>query len=206
MFIIEFFRIRFKQLSLKSMNLFEKNSIQLSDKKRKLFWNQFHQEYVNLYSEIDQFNLTLCSILLFTELVSKSSAVICLLFYSHQIKMHMQNTLITLIFITIFISINILNFRIAHLPSYNRLCWLSIHRWIARSQWSNVERKEFINRLPLRYSLKSRLFLQSMTRNQFGFTCGRMFFISKFKYIQMFIMNFHMAIKFYKKICLSQTK
>nr|XP_027196933.1 uncharacterized protein LOC113791364 [Dermatophagoides pteronyssinus] len=140
---------------------------------KKLFWNQFHQEYVNLYSEIDQFNLTLCSILLFTELVSKSSAVICLLFYSHQIKMHMQNTLITLIFITIFISINILNFRIANLPSYNRICWLSIHRWIARSQWLNLKRKKPKNNLPLRYSFKSRLFLQSMTNNLFGFTCGR---------------------------------
>uniref|UniRef100_A0A6P6XUE8 Uncharacterized protein LOC113791361 n=1 Tax=Dermatophagoides pteronyssinus TaxID=6956 RepID=A0A6P6XUE8_DERPT len=85
------------------------------------------------------------------------------------------------------------------LPSYNRLCCLSIHRWIARSQWSNV--KLILNRLPLRYSLKSRLFLQTMTRNQFGFTCGRMYFISKFKCIQMFILNFHMAIKFYKKIC-----
>nr|XP_027196928.1 uncharacterized protein LOC113791358 [Dermatophagoides pteronyssinus] len=118
--------------------------------------------------------------------MSKSFFVICLLYYSHQTK--------------------ILNFLIAHLPSYNRNCWLSVHRWIARSQWSNVERKKHRNRLPLRYSLKSRLFLQTMTRNQFGFTCGRMFFISKFKYIQMFIMNFHMAIKFYKKICLSQNK
>nr|XP_027196927.1 uncharacterized protein LOC113791357 [Dermatophagoides pteronyssinus] len=108
----------------------------------------------------------------------------------------------TFILIAMIFLINILNFRIANLPSYNRLCWLSIHRWIARLQWSNEERKKHRNRFPLRYSLKPRLFLQIMTNNQFGFTCGRIFFISKFKYIQMFILNFHMAIKFYKKICL----
>nr|XP_027196923.1 uncharacterized protein LOC113791352 [Dermatophagoides pteronyssinus] len=117
--------------------------------------------------------------------------------------MHIQNTVTTFIFVALFCLTNSLYFRIAHLPSYNQNCCLSIHRWIARSQWSNVERKQSHNRLPLRYSFKSRLFLQSMTNNLFGFTCGQMFFISKFKYIQMFILNFHMAIKFYKKICLT---
>ncbi|XP_075681368.1 uncharacterized protein LOC113797649 [Dermatophagoides pteronyssinus] len=172
---------------------------------QKSIWYRFHYQYVYLYSETYKFNSAVRFILLITELMSKSTVVICLLFYSHQTKMYLQNTLVTLIFITIFCLISGLNFRIAQLPSYNRLCWLSLHRWIARSQWLNLERKQSHNRLPLRYSLKSRLFLQSMTNNQFGFTCGRLFFISKFKYIQMFIMNFHMAIKFYKKICLSQT-
>nr|XP_027196925.1 uncharacterized protein LOC113791355 [Dermatophagoides pteronyssinus] len=173
---------------------------------QKSIWYRFHYQYVYLYSETYKFNSAVRFILLITELMSKSTVVICLLFYSHQTKMYLQNTLVTLIFITIFCLISGLNFRIAQLPSYNRLCWLSLHRWIARSQWLNLERKQSHNRLPLRYSLKSRLFLQSMTNNQFGFTCGRLFFISKFKYIQMFIMNFHMAIKFYKKICLSQTE
>ena len=204
-FGVEFFRIRLKQLSIKSMNLL-KNSIQSSNLQRKLFWYRFHSYYVYLYSETDKFNQTIQEALLFLEMMSKSLVVICLLYYSHQTKMHLQNSLVTIILITVFCLINILNFRIAHIPLYNRVCWLSIHRWIARSQWSNMERKKHRNRLPLRYYFKSRLFLSIMTNNQFGFTCGRMFFISKFKYIQMFIMNFHMAIKFYKKICLSQNK
>mgnify|MGYP006887435620 FL=1 len=204
-FIIEFFRIRFKQLSIKSMNIFE-NPFQSSNPQRKLFWYRFHSQYVYLYSETDRFNQALRYVLLFLEMMSKSLVVICLLFYSHQTKMYLENTLSTFILIAIFCLISSLNFLIADIPSYNRVCWLSIHRWIARSQWSNKERKKHRNRFPLRYSLKPRLFLQTMTRNLFGFTCGRMFFISKFKYIQMFIMNFHMAIKFYKKICLSQNK
>uniref|UniRef100_A0A6P6Y9F4 Uncharacterized protein LOC113796037 n=1 Tax=Dermatophagoides pteronyssinus TaxID=6956 RepID=A0A6P6Y9F4_DERPT len=146
--------------------------IQLSNKQRKLFWFRFHSDYVYLYSEADKFNLTLRNILLFFELMSKSVVVIGLLFYSHQTKMRMQNTLTTFLFISLFITINILNFRIAHIPSYNRLCWLSVHRWIARLQWLNLDQRKLLNRFPLRYSIKSRLFLQSMTRNQFGFTCG----------------------------------
>ncbi|KAH9425032.1 FH2 domain-containing protein 1 [Dermatophagoides pteronyssinus] len=170
------------------MNLF-KNSFQSSNLQRKLFWYRFHSDYVYLYSETDKFNQTIRDVLLFLEMMSKSLVVICLLYYSHQTKMHLQNSLVTLIFITVFCLINILNFRIAHLPSYNRICWLSIHRWIARSQWSNVERKKHRNRLPLRYSFKSRLFLQTMTNNQFGFTCGR-------------ILNFRIAhLPSYNQIC-----
>uniref|UniRef100_A0A6P6YGC9 Uncharacterized protein LOC113797649 n=1 Tax=Dermatophagoides pteronyssinus TaxID=6956 RepID=A0A6P6YGC9_DERPT len=147
--------------------------ILLSFIQRKLFWYQFHSDYVHLYSETDQFNQALRYVLLFTEFWSKSVVVIGLLFYSHQTKMQMQNTLIIFIFILVFSTINILNFSIAHIPSYNRVCWLSVHRWIARSQWLNLDQRKLLNRFPLRYSLKSRLFLQSMTRNQFGFTCGR---------------------------------
>nr|XP_027196926.1 uncharacterized protein LOC113791356 [Dermatophagoides pteronyssinus] len=93
----------------------------LSCRNKKLFWYQFHTDYVYLFSETYKFNLTLRYILLFIELLSKSLVIICLLFYSHQTEMHIQNTLITLIFMTVFISINILNFRIAHIPSYNRI-------------------------------------------------------------------------------------
>ena len=147
-FIIEFFRIQFKQLSIKSMNLFE-NLIKSSKRKRKLFWYRFHSDYVHLYSETNQFNQILRYILLFFETMSKSFFVICLLYYSHQTKMYLQNTVVTLTFLLIFCLLSSLNFLIAHLPSYNRNCWLSVHRWIARSQWANVERKKHRNRLPL---------------------------------------------------------
>ena len=150
------------------------------------------------------FNLTARNILFFIELLSKSSVVICLLFISQQTKMNIQITFVALAFMSSFFLLNSLYFRVAHMPSYNRICWQSIHRWIARSQWLSMQRNVFTNSFPLRYSIKSRLFIQTMTNNRFGFTCGRMFFISKFKYIQMFIMNFHMAIKFYKKICLKK--
>nr|XP_046913248.1 uncharacterized protein LOC124494134 [Dermatophagoides farinae] len=202
-FNMEFFIVRLKQLSSKSALILQ-NPFQSSIRERKLFWYKFHSEYVALYSETAKINLTARSVLFFIELLSKSAVVICLLFISQQTKMNVQNTIVPLAFMSTFSLVNILYFRVAHMPSYNRICWLSIHRWIARTQWLSMERKKFHNRLPLRHSLKSCLFVQTMTSNQFGFTCGRMFFITKFKYIQLFIMNFHMAIKFYKKICLTK--
>ncbi|KAH9522983.1 hypothetical protein DERF_006536 [Dermatophagoides farinae] len=177
-FIMEFFIVRLKQLSSKSALILQ-NSFQSSIKVQKLFWYRFHYEYVTLYSEMAIFNLTARNILFFIELLSKSSVVICLLFISQQTKMNIQITFVALAFI--------LYFRVAHMPSYNRICWLSIHRWIARTQWLSMQRNVFTNSFPLRYSLKSRLFVQTMTNNLFGFTCGRMFFISKFKYIQIFL-------------------
>ena len=196
-FIMEFFIVRLKQLSSKSALLLQNP--------RKLFWYKFHFEYVALYSETAKINSTARSILFFIELLSKSAVVICLLFISQQTKMNAQNTIVALAFMSTSSLVNILYFRIAHMPSYNRICWQSIQRWIARSQWLSLQRNVFTNSFPLRYSIKSRLFIQTMTNNLFGFTCGRMFFINKFKFIQMFIMNFHMAIKFYKKICLKKT-
>ena len=80
-FIIEFFRIRLKQLSIESINLF-KNSFQSSNRKRKLFWYRFHSQYVYLYSETHRFNLILRDVLLFLEMMSKSLVVICLLYYN----------------------------------------------------------------------------------------------------------------------------
>uniref|UniRef100_A0A6P6XYA1 Uncharacterized protein LOC113791360 n=1 Tax=Dermatophagoides pteronyssinus TaxID=6956 RepID=A0A6P6XYA1_DERPT len=164
--------IFFFLLICQSIFLIGESLMMLIIRKRKLFWYRFHSDYVYLYSETEKFNSILRYILFIIELMSKSLIIICLLYYSHQLKMHIQNTIVILIIIAMFFLINILNFRIAQIPSYNRICWLSIHRWIARSQWLNLQRKQFINRLPLRYSLKSRLFLQSMTNNQFGFTCG----------------------------------
>ncbi|KAH9493872.1 hypothetical protein DERF_014600 [Dermatophagoides farinae] len=185
-FIMEFFIVRLKQLSSKSALLLQ-NSFQSSIRVQKLFWYRFHSEYVSLYSEMAIFNLTARNILFFIELLSKSSVVICLLFISQQTKMNIQITFVALAFMSSFFLLNILYFRVAHMPSYNRICWQSIHRWIARSQWLSMQRNVFTNSFPLRYSIKSRLFIQTMTNNRFGFTCGRMFFISKFKYIQIFL-------------------
>ncbi|OTF73252.1 hypothetical protein BLA29_014168, partial [Euroglyphus maynei] len=86
------------------------------------------------------------------------------------------------------------------LPSYNRRCCKTLVKWLARIQWSNkTPRKNAIKWT----SIKSNLFLQVMTGNQFGYKCGHLFFITKFKYIELLMMNFPLVVLFYEKICMN---
>ncbi|KAH9501068.1 hypothetical protein DERF_011937 [Dermatophagoides farinae] len=50
----------------------------------------------------------------------------------------------------------------------------------------------------LRAIIKSNLFVQTMTNNQLGFTCGHLFYITKYKYNELILMNIPLILMFYK--------
>ena len=128
-----------------------------------------------------------------------------LLFYSKQSGWNIFTTFVIMAFLSVFCLINGLYSRIADLSSHNQKCARLILQRIARTQWSlmNVDEKKV--QLPKRYSdrylINLSLFAQTMTNNRYGFTYGQVFYITKFRYIQLFIMNFILILKFYKKTC-----
>nr|XP_027200282.1 uncharacterized protein LOC113794362 [Dermatophagoides pteronyssinus] len=144
--------------------------------------------------------------LLYVETISKSSIIIAVMFYSEQEEISQYCVMAIVSLLSIFFYITTLYSRVARLPSNNRRCCKSIMSWLARTQWSLPETKFYKSfkgrkiKVINRTTIKSNLFVQIMRENKLGFTCGHLFFITKFKYIQLLLLNFTLIIKFYKKI------
>ncbi|KAH7644409.1 hypothetical protein HUG17_6771 [Dermatophagoides farinae] len=163
----------------------------------RLFWPMFTKEYVQLYYEVAIFNQTVSNIFLDIEIISKSSIIFGILFYSKQIhQMNVYNTIIVTLFLAGFIYTNGLYSRVAQFPHFNLLGGRTIMQWIGRTQ--QLQRKNI--RLSPRNVIKTNLFAQTMSNNQFGISCGQVFFITKYKYTELFLMNFVMTIMFYEKL------
>ncbi|KAH9419735.1 hypothetical protein DERP_001566 [Dermatophagoides pteronyssinus] len=216
LFLVEFFHIRMKHLLMKSISA--SNSYHLIIKqnginKTRLFWNKFHNEYLKLFTETIRFNPTLSFLLFILDIISKGAIIVAILFYSRQTHLNLFSTTSIMIMLMTFFYPIILYSRVSRLPTCNQLCTKYLLNWLARTQWlilKQNDRKILINKKSYqkisRYSFKSNLFIQIMNNNRFGFTCGHLFFITKFKYIQLLLLNINLIIKFYKKIIHSSQK
>ncbi|KAH7638082.1 hypothetical protein HUG17_9187 [Dermatophagoides farinae] len=150
---------------------------------RKIFWNLYHREYITLYSNIAKLNESAKFSLLAVETISKSAAMIACVFYSKQVKMTMINSLLVFCMIFAFLFVNLMYYQIASLPTYNTKCIQIIFKWLARSQWSEKFVKtnnincfsHKIQQIRGRQSMKWNFFVQTMTDNKLGFTCGHIF-------------------------------
>ncbi|KAH7638032.1 hypothetical protein HUG17_9137 [Dermatophagoides farinae] len=178
---------------------------------KRIFWNQFHFEYIILYGKISRLNESAKVILLAMEMIAKSAIMISCVFYSQQIKMVEANTFLVTIFIIVFLYVNIMYLRIAILPTYNEQCLRSILRWLIRSQWrhkfSDVQQNKqstfyarIVQRIRWRQTLKSNLFIQATVNNRLGFTCGHMFHINKFKFTELIMLNIPYILMLYKHV------
>ncbi|KAH7638045.1 hypothetical protein HUG17_9150 [Dermatophagoides farinae] len=85
------------------------------------------------------------------------------------------------------------------LPSYNERCVQNLHHWLIRSQFHS----KFKPIIRWRQSMKANLFVQAMVNNRFGFTCGPLFHINKYKFFEMLLMNISWIILFHKQMCLN---
>nr|XP_027205500.1 uncharacterized protein LOC113799113 [Dermatophagoides pteronyssinus] len=121
-FLIEYLIIRFRQLCQLSKELEIRNRI--------FFWKQFHYKYIKLYHETYQLNGTVQTVLFIIGIISKSAAIIALIFYSRQEKIGIHNTLaiINLAFISIYS--NILFIRVSRMPTLNQQCTKSLTKWL----------------------------------------------------------------------------
>ncbi|KAH7638014.1 hypothetical protein HUG17_9118 [Dermatophagoides farinae] len=177
----------------------------LNEKINKIFWNRFQIEYVNLYAETAQLNRTVSLILFYMETMSKFAIIFSCVFISQQLKMNWMSFSSVMAIMSLFFLILCLNCIITTIPSIDKNCSKFIFYDLARSQW---HRFRMVNQsmtvsLVWRHWIKSNLFVQTMTENRFGFTCGQLFFITKFKYFEMLFLNLPLIMLFYKKICLS---
>lgn len=194
-FVVEFLKIRLKQLHTFLRIEFKLFRFTTVANFRKI-WKKFYPNYIRIYSETIKMNQTEKIIFFNLELISKSAIIISALFIGQQLKMNIMNTFVALVFIIVFCYTTLLYSRVSYLPFYNQLCSRALMDGVARQKPIPFVLKHF-------YSIKSHLLIQTMANNRLGFTCGEMFFITRFKYIQLFILNFHLIIKFYKKICIS---
>ncbi|KAH7644385.1 hypothetical protein HUG17_6747 [Dermatophagoides farinae] len=181
-----------------------------------LNWKKFSENYVKCFTETSILNETLSSIFLDIEFISKSAFICGTLFYSQQIHMNLYSVLAILLFLSPFCYSNALYMRVAKFPSYNQFGYHYLFNWLARLQWFDNNnnnnnnrlklqtRRRYNHRLWIRNQIKSNLFIQTISsmNHRFGFTCGQAFFITKFKFIEIFLMNFVLILLFYKKICL----
>nr|XP_027200281.1 uncharacterized protein LOC113794361 [Dermatophagoides pteronyssinus] len=205
-FVIEFFQVKFEELDKLAKKV--SNRHWTKNEFMKIFWSRFQVEYVKLYAEISDFNKSFSVMLLYMETVSKSSIIISCMFYSKQKEIGEYFMVAILSLMSTFVCVTSLYSRVARLPSHNRRCCKSIIKWLARTQWSSSKTKfkNTITRQGIiiinRTTIKSNLFVQTMSENQLGFTCGHLFFITKFKYIELLLMNIPMIFMFYEQLCM----
>ena len=205
-FVIELFQVKLEELFKLAQRMFSRRWNRSGLKK--IFWNQFQVKYVKLYAETADFNRSFGKMLLYIEMVSKSSIIISCMFYSEQKEISQYCITAILSLMSAFVCVTSLYSRVARLPSHNRRCCKSIIKWLARTQWSSSKTKfkNTITRQGIiiinRTTIKSNLFVQTMSENQLGFTCGHLFFITKFKYIELLLMNIPMIFMFYEQLCM----
>ena len=208
LFLVEYIKIKLQQLSClkQTVNGLQKNNPTVHimiEWRKKLIWNRFQSRYVRYYAETIQLNGTVRIVLFYMEIISKISIMISCIFYSRQKHLSWSNTALILSLISEFFFVTGVYSRMANIYTYNQLIAKSMMQMIARSQWLRNKHRNRNNRSihywP--YSIKSNLFVQTMTNNGFGFTCGRIFQITKYRYIELICWNIPIIIIFYKKIC-----
>lgn len=197
--LIEFCRIRMKRLYNLS-KIIESNN-QRSIRFSRSLWKRFVNDYCELFHDISRLNQTVRITLFNLEMISKSSIMTAFVFYIQQTDMKIANITIILALISAFTYTTCLYSRVSIIPSYNQCCVRLFYNLFARLQCSNQMTKSNneISNKNYRHTIRKNLFLQTMSINRFGFSCGQIFFITRFKYIQLLMMNFPLVLKFYKK-------
>ncbi|KAH7638038.1 hypothetical protein HUG17_9143 [Dermatophagoides farinae] len=200
LYYLLFFTYRIKQLYRISWSII-KASFYSSYLAKKRFWFHFFREYIILYGTTVRLNRSVKVALLIIELINKSLVIFGCVFYSKQIGMTVVNAVFIMTAIFTFIFTNFTYSRIARIPEYNRKSAQYLLQWLSRSQFQNKRLDASIKRMvELRTIIKSNLFVQTMTNNQLGFTCGHLFYITKYKYNELILMNISLILMFYKQI------
>lgn len=204
-FLIEFLTKRFKQLAdiTNVINLSFINRLEYGI----IMFNRFRRDYVQLFKETKHFNGTVSFVLLYIEIGSKAWAIIFCLFHSQQIRMNFIIIISGFTLISLFFFIIGFYSRLAKMPSINQFCYRRLAFWIARRSKYRLKPKYYCTyqQNSIRIDMiKLNLYLQTIANNCFGFTCGQLFFITKFKYMELFLLNIPIIMLFYRKICMME--
>ncbi|KAH9493678.1 hypothetical protein DERF_014416 [Dermatophagoides farinae] len=176
------------------------------------FWPQFIKEYDNINAQMFMLNQASSMVFFVVEAISKIAIIFCTLFYSKQSAMNIYNTIIVLFLLAAFIYSNGIYLCTAKIPDYNEIGCKELMNWLTRFQMQQQRRQANRGRnywqgnrsrlFAIRDTVRSNLFVQQMSQNRFGFSCGQLFFITKSKFIEVFLLSFVLSSLFYKKICL----
>ncbi|KAH7643922.1 hypothetical protein HUG17_6284 [Dermatophagoides farinae] len=169
------------------------------------------------------------AILLAMETISKASIIFSTIFYSQGVTETIHGSIFVVCLISIFCLATGVYARLSIFPSFNQQCCERLLAWNVRisqlySRINDNTNNRRINKhqhiqfnklippkncnrkslflFTIRQQIKINLFIQTMAKNRFGFNCGQIFFINKFKYVELILMNIPFTIMFYEKICL----
>lgn len=201
LYLIEFIKIRFVQFIQ-----ITKEKLIINKKSLNFFPGSITREYYLLYNETSKVNSTTKSFFIFLEYMSKVSIIFCAIFYSKQVKFGIYNYIMLTLFFILFTLTTIIYSRLAAFPYLNQLFIKFVIYWNVHNNFILLNFKNKPNlfgKIYSRYFIKTNLFIQNVNRNRFGFTCGQLFLITKFRYIELFLLNFTLIMMFYKKVCLN---
>nr|XP_027204086.1 uncharacterized protein LOC113797841 [Dermatophagoides pteronyssinus] len=211
--VVEYLIVQFKQIVLTTKQLFDyrfNHRIPVIIKMR-MNWNDFYGNYIRIFDHTAKFNHDLKIVLLAMETVSKASIIFSTIFYSQKITETIPGAIFVICLFSFFCLSTGVYSRFSNFPSFNHRCYQHLLSWTIRisklqSKINANRRKKRLRDLLIfsrRDLIKINLFLQTMKRNRLGFTCGKIFFINKFQYVELVLMNIPLTIMFYKKICLN---
>lgn len=198
-FIIELYRTIFNQFIQTALNQLNKK---LKSFKQNRLWKCFRKNYVEFYDETTKLNGSISVISFQLEMVSKTSIITSCMFYGQQDHTTFYNLVAIMVLMSIFVLTTGIYNRISYLPSCNQRCCRYLLSWIVRTDLKRKLYRFKQQQKILRNSIESNLSIQTMNENNFGFYCGQMFFITKYKYIELLLMNVPLVLLFYKKICM----
>lgn len=188
------------------VHLFGKVLKRKKSQQRNRMIQQYSQEYLHQSFEISLVNHSTRKVFFIIEMMSKCSIVFILLFYNNQTQMNLYSDLL-LFMVSLFCLVSAtLMAKVSSFECWNNLLFRSIISWQIRNQFS-LQRKspiyhQIYGQASLLNDIRMNYFIQNISLNRIGFTCGQIFNLTKFKFIELQLMNCILVFLFYKRFLL----
>ncbi|KAH9501111.1 hypothetical protein DERF_011978 [Dermatophagoides farinae] len=145
-----------------------------------IFQYNIRRQYLRHYNEMINFNNMHCNFLMFIEIMSKSLVLIIVIACGKTMNLSINNFL--------------------KIMKNSLKCFMIGMQKINQTYSYRSNISSFKRIIYLRETIERNLFLQTITRNHYGFYFGQIFFIDKMKLVEMFMFNFVFFTMLYKKI------
>ncbi|KAH9413194.1 hypothetical protein DERP_006880 [Dermatophagoides pteronyssinus] len=201
---IEFFILHNIEMMKDSMKIFSDKNICIN---QRIYWPMFKKNYVIFFDKTMKLNHTIRSMLMTLEMESKLSIIFFCLITKEQEQKEWFIYEPLMAMMTMFLATTGIYSRLASLSTIHQQFIRLIIEWQARTQqkilFRDRRRIYYNNRNMIHDLISQNLFIQTMADNHFGFTCSRIFEITKYKYVELLLLNIVLIIMFYKKFCLN---
>lgn len=200
-FVGYFFLRKFKHL----VRTFRKISEKKCSIKQIKAVSDYSREYIRQSRNVSLMNQSKREVFFIIETSSKLSIVFAMLFYNGQNEMNLLGyTVILLIGIFWFVN-TALSANVASFNTLNNSFFRSIYSWKCeyfQKKFQNSKSFKIFNRSYLSNETRKNFFIQNVSRNPIGFTCGRIFQITQFRYIELQLLNIVLLLSFYQRFLL----
>lgn len=170
---------------------------------RNLVLKKYCREYLKQSFEIALMNRTARDCFFIIEMVSKVTIVFAMLFFEDQSKINIYSLTVMLVIVFFFLINATLLARVSSFESLNLSYYRSMLTWQNRNRFrSFVQKSRFHYDLGSINEIRRNFFTQTISTNPIGFDCGRIFHVTKLKYIELQFMNCVLLLLFYKRFLL----